>query len=335
MVRGVNDVSITLGDKPSVRYELDDIEYEVSCRLVVGADGRMSTVRRQAGIQMVQSPPSSLGGGLLVEDLHDWPVNTTSFGTEGDLLYFVYPRTGGKARLYLLHDVAQKGRFAGPNRRKDFLTAFHFQCIPGSEMFGATRPSDSCAFYPMIDSWTDQPFVPGAVLVGDAAGWSDPIIGQGLSVALRDARIVSDVLRSHSTWSPEVFESYREEREVRMRRLRVSGRIRAAMNMTFTPEGAARRKTYAKLWPTDPLLAGLRLATFKGPFGVPAESFERPAVERILRCGDHRRHTHADTRIDIVIVPSVTRPAPITRGRGEPHVRANVHQGRTNPREQL
>lgn len=282
MVRGVNDVSITLEDKASVHYELDDMEYEVSCRLVVGADGRMSTVRRQAGIPVVQSPPSSLGGGLLVENLHDWPVNTTSIGTEGDLLYFVFPRAGGKARLYLLHDVAQKGRFAGPNRRQDFLTAFQFQCIPGSEMFGAAWPSDSCAFYPMNDSWTDRPFVPGAVLVGDAAGWTDPIIGQGLSVALRDARIVWDILRSHATWSPEVFESYREEREIRMRRLRVSGRIRTAMNMTFTPEGAARRKTYAKLWPTDPLLAGPRLATFKGPFGVPAESFELPTVERIL-----------------------------------------------------
>lgn len=282
VVRGVGDVTLTPGPNPSVRYEHDDVEYEVSCRLVVGADGRMSTVRRQLGIPITQTPPNSLGGGLLVDNLHAWPANTTSIGTEGDLLYFVFPRAEGRARLYLLHDVAQKGRFAGPDRHEEFLKAFQFHCIPGSEMFGAAQPSSACAFYPMNDSWTDQPFAPGAVLVGDAAGWSDPIIGQGLSIALRDARIVRDILRSNANWSPEVFEFYGQERAVRMRRLRVSGEVRTMMNMTFTPEGAARRKAYGKVWSTDPVLAGPRLATFKGPDNVPPESFNREVIERIF-----------------------------------------------------
>jgi 2-polyprenyl-6-methoxyphenol hydroxylase-like FAD-dependent oxidoreductase len=282
VVRGVGDVIVTAGSNPSVRYEFDDVEYEVPCRLVVGADGRMSTVRRQLGIPLTQTPPNSLGGGLLVEDLHDWPVNTTSIGTEGDLLYFVFPREGARARLYLLHDVAQKGRFAGPDRQRKFLEAFQFRCIPGSEMFGAARPSESCAFYPMNDSWTDEPFAPGAVLIGDAAGWTDPIIGQGLSIALRDARVVWDTLRSTADWSPAAFSAYGQEREVRMRRLRASGRVRTTINMTFTPDGAARRKAYARAWPKDPLLAGPRLATFKGPFNVPPESFEDSVLERIF-----------------------------------------------------
>ncbi|MGB9279946.1 MAG: hypothetical protein WCB57_07650 [Pseudonocardiaceae bacterium] len=46
----------------------------------------------------------------------------------------------------------------------------------------------------MHDSWTEQPYAPGAVLIGDAAGWNDPIIGQGLSIALRDVRMATDVL---------------------------------------------------------------------------------------------------------------------------------------------
>ncbi|GAA3625621.1 FAD-dependent oxidoreductase [Streptomyces fenghuangensis] len=285
VVRGVGDVLVTGGLEPTVRYEHNDMEYEVPCRLVVGADGRMSTVRRQLGIGLTQTPPNSLGGGMLVEDLHDWPVNVTSIGTEGDLLYFVFPREGARARLYLLHDVSQKGRFAGPNRHTDFLQAFRLHCIPDSEMFAKATPTAICAFYPMNDAWADTPIAPGAVLVGDAAGWTDPVVGQGLSIALRDARMVRDCLRSSGTWDPEILHPYAREREVRMHRLRISGSVRTAMNMTFTPRGIARRRAYAEVWPTDPVLAGSRLATFKGPFQVPAESFEPQVIERLLALG--------------------------------------------------
>jgi 2-polyprenyl-6-methoxyphenol hydroxylase-like FAD-dependent oxidoreductase len=198
VIRGVGDVDLELGDTPVVRYEHDDVAYELRCRLVVGADGRMSTVRRRVGIELRQTRARTMCGGMLVEGLHAWPADQLSIGTEGDLLYFVFPRANGRVRLYLLHDIAQKGRFAGPDRQAEFLAAFDFRCIPGSEMFRAARPAGPCAFYPMNDSWTDQPYAPGVVLIGDAAGWNDPIIGQGLAIALRDVRIVTDLMRSRS-----------------------------------------------------------------------------------------------------------------------------------------
>jgi 2-polyprenyl-6-methoxyphenol hydroxylase-like FAD-dependent oxidoreductase len=282
VVRGVANVEIEKGDVPVVRYERDDITYELRCRLVVGADGRMSTVRRQLGFKLHQTTPRTMCGGMLVDDLYAWPAAQLSEGTEGDLHYYVLPRANGRARLYLLHDIAQKGRFAGPDRHAKFLTAFGFHCIPGSEMFGAARPVRPSAFYPMNDSWTDQPYAPGVVLIGDAAGWNDPIIGQGLSIALRDVRIVTDILRGGSDWSTAAFVRYGEERRERMRRLRVTARIKTDLVATFTPAGAARRRAYNAIWQTDPVLAAPQVAPLVGPDNVPTELFSQPTIDRIL-----------------------------------------------------
>ncbi len=282
VVRGVGDVLVTSEPSPTVHYEHDDVEHEISCRLVAGADGRQSTVRRQHGIRLTQTTPRTLGGGLLVDDVYAWPANRASIGTEGDLLYLIFPRAAGRVRLYLLHDIAQKGRFTGPDRHNEFLTAYQFRCIPGSEMFGAARPAGPCAFYPMNDSWTETPYAPGVVLLGDAAGWNDPIIGQGLAIALRDVRMVSEVLRSGSDWSATAFEPYGAERRERMRRLRLAARIRTDLTMTLTPDGATRRKAYNRVYRTDPVLAGTRLAIQLDPEKVAAEAFEPEAVDRIL-----------------------------------------------------
>ncbi len=282
VIRGVGDVDVEPGDAPVVRYEHDDVGHELRCRLVIGADGRMSTVRRQLGIGLHQTTPRTMAGGMLVDGLHAWPAHQFSIGTEGDLGYLVFPRANGRARLYLGHDIAQKGRFAGPDRQAKFLRAYDFRCIPGSEMFRSCRPAGPCAFYPMNDTWTDQPYGPGGVLIGDAAGWNDPIIGQGLSIALRDVRIVTDILRTQSDWSAGAFAGYGEERWERMRRLRVAAQVSTDIGATFTPAGVARRRAYNAVWETDPVLAGLQLAVLVGPDNVPAESFSQPTVDRIL-----------------------------------------------------
>jgi hypothetical protein len=97
--------------------------------------------------------------------------------------------------------------------------------------------------------------------------------------------MVRDVLRSGEDWSPAAFEPYVRERETRMARLGVSGKVRTAIYMTFTERGARRRVAYASALRDDELLAGSRLATFKGPFGVPDKSFEPDVIERVLALG--------------------------------------------------
>jgi 2-polyprenyl-6-methoxyphenol hydroxylase-like FAD-dependent oxidoreductase len=282
VIRGVGDVDVEPGEVPVVRYEHDDVGHELPCRLVIGADGRMSAVRRQLGIGLHQTTPRTMAGGMLVDGLHAWPAHQFSIGTEGDLGYLVFPRANGRARLYLGHDIAQKGRFTGPDRQAKFLDAYDFRCIPGSEMFRSARPAGPCAFYPMNDAWTDQPYAPGVVLIGDAAGWSDPTIGQGLSIALRDVRIITDILRTEPDWSAGAFAGYGQERRERMHRLRVAAQVSTDLGATFTPAGITRRRAYNAIWDTDPMLAGFQLALLMGPDNVPAESFSQQTVDRIL-----------------------------------------------------
>jgi 2-polyprenyl-6-methoxyphenol hydroxylase-like FAD-dependent oxidoreductase len=223
-----------------------------------------------------------MGGGMLVDGLHDWPDHMASLGTEGDLYHLVFPRAHGRARLYLLHDLAQRGRFAGPDRQEAFLDAWRFSCIPNVEMFHAVRPVGPCAFYPMNDTWADEPCLPGVVLIGDAAGWNDPIIGQGLSIAMRDVRLVAEVVRAGAHRSVAGFAPYVEERRERMRRLRVAASVATDVMATFTPAGAARRKAYNAVWRDDPVLGGVRLVPQLGPENVPAEAFSPQTVARIL-----------------------------------------------------
>jgi 2-polyprenyl-6-methoxyphenol hydroxylase-like FAD-dependent oxidoreductase len=79
--------------------------------------------------------------------------------------------------------------------------------------------------------------VPGRSVDGDAAGHDDPIIGQGLSIALRDVRLVSEILGEAKAAGREPdFRPYVEERAERMRRLRITAQVVATLRVEFGQE---------------------------------------------------------------------------------------------------
>lgn len=281
VVRSVGSIEVTAGSAPSVRYETDGTAHEATARMVVGADGRASIVRKQLGIDLHENTPRAFLSGLLVNDLHEWPEDQSTIGTCGDVQYLVFPRPGGVVRLYLAYDIAAKDRFTGPERVRRFLDAFRVDSLPLGEAIAAATPAGPCGGHPGYDSWTDRPMVEGAVLVGDAAGWSDPMIGQGLSVAMRDARTVAEVLLGDD-WSTTAFEPYAQERAERMRRLRLVVHVVTALRATFTPAGASRRATFFGGMLSDPLSLGLMVAMLGGPEQPDPEVFTDDNVERIL-----------------------------------------------------
>jgi 2-polyprenyl-6-methoxyphenol hydroxylase-like FAD-dependent oxidoreductase len=117
---------------------------------------------------------------------------------------------------------------------------------------------------------TGWPHAQGAVLVGDAAGWNDPIIGQGLSITYRDVRMVSDILKA-ADWAPEAFAPYAEERMERLRRLRFAASLTSALEAEFGPKAAARRKRWHE--DKDMALRAHTAAVMAGPDVLPPEVF--------------------------------------------------------------
>ena len=280
--RGVTDVEVMTGPRPSVRWVASGEATEERCRYIVGADGRESSVRRQVGVQLEATPPRMLGAGLLVADAGAWPAEVFSIGTEDDRLYFVIPQGDGRARLYLMYDASRTDRLAGAGKAAQFLEWFALRCVPGSEHLVAATPAGPCAVYPMNDTWCDPAPVDGVVLVGDAAGYSDPHIGQGLSIALRDVRLASEVLLGGDQWSRAAFAPYAEERAERMRRLRWVNDVATTMRGEFGPEARERRRRATERMRADPSLTAFRRATVAGPEQVPPEAFDDSVRERLL-----------------------------------------------------
>ena len=85
LVRGVAEVRVQTGRRPSITF-LNGAGREVRPRLIVGADGRASTVRRQSGIHIDKVPATHVVAGLLVEGASRWPDNECTLAALKEIL---------------------------------------------------------------------------------------------------------------------------------------------------------------------------------------------------------------------------------------------------------
>ncbi|MGA0600990.1 FAD-dependent oxidoreductase [Caulobacter sp. KR2-114] len=281
-LRGVNVMSATGGPDPTVVYEHDGRTVEAHARLLVGADGRTSQVREAAGIVLHQDKPHHWFAGLLVDGVEGWDPTLQAIGTEGDFGFLAFPQGEGRVRVYGGYPLDQAQRFKGPDGARRFLDAFAMACSPGNAALVAGEPAGPLFSYFNADSWTDEPFAPGVVLVGDAAGWNDPILGLGLSITYRDVRIVSDLLKASDDWRAVDFSSYAQERAERMRRLRFIAGLQAAVDMEFGEAAAERRRSLFERGAADPSLKAHGLGVMAGPEMLPPEMFTEEHRARVL-----------------------------------------------------
>jgi 2-polyprenyl-6-methoxyphenol hydroxylase-like FAD-dependent oxidoreductase len=280
LIRGVTDVQVVAGAAPEVRFRHDGVERKFTPRLVIGADGRNSVVRAQVGIEQHRDPTHHLMAGMLVDNTTGWPADLQVFGTEECINFLAFPQSAERVRLYICYSLDDKRRFAGADNQARFLDAFRLATVPLSEHLANGTPSGPCNSYGNEDTWTDVPYVPGVVLIGDAAGHNDPIIGQGLSISYRDVRIVRDLMLEHRNWTPEIFRPYADERRERMRRLRLTASTFSILSVEFGSRARERRLRVReeRLRNSFPDLGP---AAFVGPEILPAELFDETILDRL------------------------------------------------------
>jgi 2-polyprenyl-6-methoxyphenol hydroxylase-like FAD-dependent oxidoreductase len=278
LLRGVTDLDVTPGAAPKAGFTFGGRRHEVAPRVVIGADGRGSSVARRIGARVNADPTHHIIAGLLVEGAGEWPGGDQAMGVHGGATLLVFPQSGHRRRLYLCHALSDRKRFGGDDGARNFLAAFRVPSLPFGDALAEARPVGPCHGYPNGDTWIDDPTAPGVVLVGDAAGHNDPTIGRGS--ASRCATCGSSPKRSPTArWSAE---AYAEERRERMRRLRFVATLVSGFNAEFTDEARRRRQAVAGTPPRGPGQRAAAARSLEGPSALPARAFSAAAQDRLL-----------------------------------------------------
>lgn len=263
--------------------DADGARHEVRARMVVGATGRSNTVGRAVGLDM-EMTVHHRGAGLLVDGLDDWPSDTQAMGTEGDVMFMVFPQGHGVARLYLNYDPSHTRRFRGDDAVRDFLESFRLESLAdrGDLIADNATPMGELTAWPSMSGVPLGDYVHDrVVLIGDEAGSCDTVLGTGLSSALRDARHVRDVLLGDD-WSPGAFADYVAERDARMARLHHGARIYHELYVEFGEGPQARRRRARWLMDQNEAYQVTGLLNMIAPELVPDFGFSEFFTERLL-----------------------------------------------------
>ncbi len=260
--RGVRDVAVGLGE---VAWTKAGTGEEARCRLVVGADGRRSTVRTQAGFEYFRGPVEHYAAGMLVRS-ERIPSDANIVCREAATHLISVPQHNHLARVYQCFPTVDKARFSGEGRERRFLRGASLHTLPDSTAWVDAEVAGPIGTFPCGDSWVGSPVLDGFALVGDAGGYNNVLIGQGLSLALRDARLLGEVLLGADEWSVENLRPYAVERTRRLATQRLTGRLIAAAHRHFRDADDERRR-FEELLSRDEFLGSFQDEVFLGGLG--------------------------------------------------------------------
>ncbi|MEM7314342.1 MAG: FAD-dependent oxidoreductase [Planctomycetota bacterium] len=175
-----------------VLFEDDSGKHEVTARLVVACDGRFSRIRKQSGLQAIAtSPPMDVLWFRLPHD-GDHP-NRELMGRIGDgRMLIVLPRRDHDQVGYVIlkggyRDIRDQGIQSLRDELLKLAPEFGDR-VNGLEDFKSIAPltvnSDR------LKQW----YLPGLLLIGDAAHVMSPVGGVGINYAIQDAVAASNLL---------------------------------------------------------------------------------------------------------------------------------------------
>lgn len=200
VLRGVTITSIKRGDTPSITGWRGDKDLHFRARLVIGADGRQSMVRNEGGFASQRDPPHMQISGMLMDNAQSPGDTMQVFHSGRGSACLLIPIGDRRTRVYFITSRRAEHRtLNGPTDYAEFFSNCSAAGVPRSLLQHAT-PTGPLVTFEASDIWVDRPYERGIALIGDAAASNDPSFGCGLSLALRDARVLSNALLSHDDW---------------------------------------------------------------------------------------------------------------------------------------
>ena len=176
-----------------VQAELSDGR-RIKAGLLVGADGRQSQIRQEAGIKLTSWSYHQTGIVLTVD--HEIPHHNVAhehFLAAGPFAILPLPGEGGQNNrssiVWTEKDELVEDIMALPE--KEFAREFNqrFGDFLGEVKFIGPRWT-----YPLTLQYAETSIAERMVLVGDASHGMHPIAGQGLNMGLRDVAALAEVL---------------------------------------------------------------------------------------------------------------------------------------------
>jgi len=171
-----------------LRYEAGDTGGQVRARLVVGADGHASLVRRTAGIAMPMHPYDHAYLGLEA----DRPSAYTNamrvhFHADGGVLLMPRPTRVG---LGVLVEAGSAPRWLGlSDAELQRLLVARAPILEGMRLH-----REGAQVYALARGHADRYVAGPLVILGDAAHVTNPTAGQGMAMALADAGLFADAV---------------------------------------------------------------------------------------------------------------------------------------------
>lgn len=251
--RGARVTGLATGngvETPSVSGQREGVEFTLSARLLVGADGRGSPTRSWAGFDILRDPERNLVSGVLMDGValaddatHAW------LDTEKGHFILNFPQGDGRVRVYLCYAEGSARRYTGRADIREVLDQCIASGVPG-EVYDSATPAGPLATFEGTTTYVESAYQNGVVLVGDAAANTDPTWGQGLSMALRDARVLKEQLLAFNDWD-EAGQAYALARQEYFQVVHSMENWQTELLMTTGPEADENRALAFRSWRED------------------------------------------------------------------------------------